>query len=272
MDWIVLEPRKGKRPDHMARVTMAWRKTSGRSGEALTGCFNVAKAICADLGWPQKGWLELAHSADGTMLRARLSESGYRVSQTNGCASFQAAMQWIRSDVRKAEPVAHKVLPGGVLMITLPGWARMPATVEKRETPPAEPAEPPKKWSDERRALLREMYLARKPTAEIAAALNAMPGPEMKVSDVGAYALSALKLPTRAALDEAAEKAARPAATAAIARPAPPPAKTDDKTEAMKLLEAGMSARAVAEDMGLGLSVVSNWAAEVRARKQGKAA
>lgn len=193
-EWIVIAPRQGKRPDSQARVTLAWRKSSQRGPEALTGYVNVAKLIASELGWPEKGWLELAHDPAGTMLRARLSDAGYRVSQTHGCATFQASLPWVEADKRPAEAVQHQVLPGGVLLITLPDWATKPAVAEARQEEPAKPSF------------------------------------------------------------------------------TPPPAKSDDKTEAMKLLEAGMSARQVAEEMGLGLSVVSNWAAEVRARKQGKAA
>jgi pyruvate/2-oxoglutarate dehydrogenase complex dihydrolipoamide acyltransferase (E2) component len=205
-EWILIEPRKGKRPDSQARVTLAWRKSSQRGPEALTGYVNVAKLIASELGWPEKGWLELAHDPAGTMLRVRLSDAGYRVSQTHGCATFQASLPWVEADKRPAEAVRHQVLPDGVLLITLPDWAKKPAAAEM---PPA-------------------------------------------------------------ALEAAAKPPSPPAPP--IARPVAPPAKADDKKEAMQLLEAGMSARQVAEEMGLGLSVVSNWAAEVRARKQGKAA
>ena len=65
-----------------------------------------------------------------------------------------------------------------------------------------------------------------------------------------------------------------PPAAAPVARPAPPPARMtpqQEKAEAISLLEAGMSARAVSDDMGLPLGDVATWAAEVRQR-QAKAA
>ena len=83
-----------------------------------------------------------------------------------------------------------------------------------------------------------------------------------------------LRLPDASAL--AARPAARPApspapAAASPARPTAPPPKPSpeqDKADAIKMLEAGLSARAVADDMGLPLATVSNWAAEVRVRAQ----
>ena len=75
---------------------------------------------------------------------------------------------------------------------------------------------------------------------------------------------------TRPAVQTPAPAVPRPVA-AAPARPTAPPPKPgpeQDKADAIKMLEAGMSARTVADDMGLALSVVSNWAAEVRARQR----
>ena len=75
---------------------------------------------------------------------------------------------------------------------------------------------------------------------------------------------------TRPAVPAPAPAAPRPVA-AAHARPSPPPAKPSpeqDKADAIKMLEAGLSARTVADDIGLSLATVSNWAAEVRARQQ----
>ncbi|CAB4127080.1 hypothetical protein UFOVP78_45 [uncultured Caudovirales phage] len=64
---------------------------------------------------------------------------------------------------------------------------------------------------------------------------------------------------------------APPVAAPAPARPAPPPPKPtadQEKAEAIKMLEAGLSAREVSDDTGLPLGTVSTWAAEVRQRRQ----
>ena len=50
------------------------------------------------------------------------------------------------------------------------------------------------------------------------------------------------------------------------------PAVHPDKAEATSMLEAGLSARHVAEEFGLPLTTVATWAAEVRAKRQGRAA
>jgi pyruvate/2-oxoglutarate dehydrogenase complex dihydrolipoamide acyltransferase (E2) component len=69
-----------------------------------------------------------------------------------------------------------------------------------------------------------------------------------------------------------AEAPSPPPLPAAAKPRAAAPYQNPRKAEAVGLLEAGESARKVAGDMGLPLSDVANWAAEVRARKQGAAA
>lgn len=60
-EWIVLEPRRGKRPEEKARVTLAWRMTNTTG--PMTGYVNVAKAVMTRLGWDASGKVEVAHDA-----------------------------------------------------------------------------------------------------------------------------------------------------------------------------------------------------------------
>lgn len=135
MDWIVLEPRRGKRPEENARVTIAWRaSTKAANGGNLTGYVTVAAAVMAKLGWTASGKVEVAHDPAGTMLRVRLAPKGYRIGVNNGCGTFQAYLPWVKCGKQKATSTAFQV-DGSVLLVTLPAWA-----TKQGQPAPAKPA------------------------------------------------------------------------------------------------------------------------------------
>lgn len=68
----------------------------------------------------------------------------------------------------------------------------------------------PKKWTPERRKLLRQLWMERKDTATIRDRLNELPGLPVTRTDVGAYAVGGLKLPSQSKLAAAAQDAPVP--------------------------------------------------------------
>ncbi|NKC33472.1 hypothetical protein [Falsiroseomonas selenitidurans] len=139
--------------------------------------------------------------------------------------------------------------------------AQADARAAAAEAPPPAPA--PVKWTPERKAVIASMFGARDDAA-MAAAINALPGPAATIEQCIAHAgYMGLKRPRPPAAPPLPAAPRDGAADGKMHR-ATLPAENPHKAEAMKLLLAGMSGRTVAEEMGLPLSDVSNWAAEAR--------
>lgn len=155
---------------------------------------------------------------------------------------------------------------------------------------PEAPTRPQEKWTTERREVLRRLWTEGAGNGEIASALNALPGLPVHRDNIAPYARNVLMLSSRGDARTAPQVAAKaptsPMTAQSITLESKPargpdgtesraglPAQHPDKAEAVEMLEAGKTARFVAEEFGLPVSTVATWAAEVRARQQdGKAA
>lgn len=182
-DWIVLQPRRGKRPSENARVTLAWRTNSRKDvpGRSMTGYVNVAKAVMAQLGWQASSKVEVAHNPAGTALRVRLANSGYRCGVTNGCGTFQAFLPWVPQEPRKAEAIGFRV-EGSVLLLDLPAWAQQkPAPALLR------PAIPLVETREEMEAEAARLFRLRHSVQQVARAVK-LPVPDLVRIEAGVKA------------------------------------------------------------------------------------
>lgn len=309
MEWTRIAPQRGQRATDPAGATIAARvRTDNGARPKLTIC--LGRSVTIPLGVQSKGRVHVDVSGCRTMMRLAPTADkadSYSVHSVGGGHAMEVTFSLAGiAETHKAEPMAWSLEPGAVLL-TLPDWVRgavlpavpqvapAPASVAKASAAPVQAPQPADgaqpKWTEERKARLRQMWADGAGNGEIAVALNALPGLPIHRDSISPYARTLLSLPDR---DPA--RTAPPAPTPPPAKaPAPPPpaittastpqrgqdgtdsradlpAAHPDKAEATSMLEAGLSARHVAEEFGLPLATVATWAAEVRARKQGRAA
>lgn len=306
MEWTRIAPQRGQRATDPAGATIAARvRTDNGARPKLTIC--LGRIVTAPLGLASRGRVHVDVSGCRTMMRLAPTADkadSYSVHAVGGGHAMEVTFSLAGiTETHKAEPMLWSLEPGAVLL-TLPAWVRgavlppvpqdalapvAPAPAAPVQAPPpADDAQP--KWTPERQSRLRQMWADGAGNGEIAIALNALPGLPIHRDSISPYARNVLSLPNRGPA-----RTAPPAPTPAPVRSsAPPPAITTtstpqrgqdgtdsradlpavhpDKAEATSMLESGLSARHVAEEFGLPLATVATWAAEVRARKQGRAA
>lgn len=293
MAWTRILPQRGARISVSPGVTVAWRvRSKGRPIMALT----IAAHLARDLGWQPKQRVAVMLDDVGERVRLEpcdVAAEAFALHGAKGTGMLAAGFQLpglALAESMKSEPAPFAVADGG-LEVTLPKWAQAvgairteaPIAAAPAAPPPAEPALPPLKWTPRRLDVLRLMYPAGESLQDIADAVNALPG---EPATAGQCKVQAGNIGLRRPAVVAQAVPAKPPAPVVIDRPPPPrsanpigslsranlPAERPYKAEAVKLLEAGVSGRMVADELGLSLGEVANWAAEVRAKKQGRAA
>jgi hypothetical protein len=285
-EWTVIPSRKGIRPDSSARVSFSWRRNTRRGAtDALPhGHVTVSAKIVRRLDWREGMKLEIAHDAAGGALRIRPAAEGYALRFKSGCVCLPVYLDWVKPAHRAAEVVQHST-DGDVLFAPLPAWARKPAGGEgtSHDVTPAQAvaAAPPAargkttlsdRWTEARKAELQRLYPTAAQVQQICGALNLLPGPPITPQQAMGYAsLMGLKRPATPSGTPVGRPPKGAIIGTGIGYGAKPPDNRDE-LEAKVELRKGTSARAVAEEFGIRLAIVSRWLEEVRAEKPGSKA
>ncbi|MBK1656872.1 hypothetical protein [Paracraurococcus ruber] len=305
MAWEKLEFRASAMASTGApRVTVAYRQQSKSGGKHLTA--NINRQLAAALGWKERERVELAVDRATGRIRAERAQAGRALhgSSAKGLA-FTAPLPWLADmPSRLAEQVTHEIEAPGVLIITLPDWARpaSPATGARPLAPVAAPPPAPVAaapapapapggrgmLTSEQEALFRRLWPDRTRSAsDVLRAINGLPGQRFAAS-TSLYSLAQrLGLPTQRTETDEGQPAPPPApAQAAPASAAKAPTLSPSsgavitvagqeariREEVRECRAAGMGARAIKEELGIGLDDVHRHLAAIAAQEKGVAA
>lgn len=297
MEWIDITE-ASQIPTGSPAVTIAWRHYSKRGRPAAE--ITINSRLRAQLGWEKGMPLRIQVAPDRSMLRLVPGNPGKKLGAHKRASAVCHRLEWVESGPRSAERVPHRI-DDGALILELPDWARpaqgravplvKPEPVAVQAPAAAEPAQSarptgfskPLKWTEERKAKLRELWPTGASPKAMAEALNALPGDPIPVDQVSAYALAALKLPKRSQPAPAATQPTPSPVHTQTARATPhapttgviiSPANQAERIrrEVEECMAAGMDARRIVDELGIGLNEVSNIIASIRAEQSRKRA
>lgn len=300
IEWITLTPKRGHRIGMGETVTMAWRNTSGKSGQPRA-VFTMGASVMAELGWPKKSRFAVDYAQKAGLLLLRPpteGETGWALGWKESCAAAPVMIPGVVSERRGTERVEHRI-EAGALLITLPDWAR-PATQKPASAPQpvaaavAPPAAPrlitgqlrspePSLLTPERADLFRVLWEDGVTTkAEIARLVNQTSPhvPPFQGKSAMNDIANRLGLPIDRSVYRPVEQLP-PLPPMPESEPAPRPTRMGQhslptvhpmRAEAIECFAAGMGPRAVDDELGCGLSNAATWFAEWKAEQKGKAA
>lgn len=133
MAFVPLKPRVHR---HLmgGAVTVAFRSRQPSKNAPMNLYINVARVIREDLGWPEKGKIEILYDAAAHRIRVELAPLGsWALYSRNGTACLYLPMPHIPQLRREPQVVPHKVVGAGILEFPLPAWAEKPGIRAARD-------------------------------------------------------------------------------------------------------------------------------------------
>lgn len=131
MGFQIIRPKQGKRPAHLAGITVSWRRRSNVSTMGVA--VNIASAIVAELRWPRDVRLEVSYDPETNRVRLSPADHGFRLTGRDGTGTVCFPLDHVAErNLLAASLVRHEVT-GQVLILHMPTWAWMPGFKAARD-------------------------------------------------------------------------------------------------------------------------------------------
>lgn len=126
-----IRPKQGKRPSHLAGVTVSWRKRSNVSTMGVA--VNIAAAIIEQLGWERGQKIEVAYCTDTNRVRLQPADHGYRMVNRDGSGVVTFPLEHVEHRHLLAAALVKHEVDGAALTVSMPSWAWHPGFKAARD-------------------------------------------------------------------------------------------------------------------------------------------